>query len=147
MSQSSLGYAGSPTLPQSLHIGVSSRISNWEQEAKPLSFNLPESSYSTSRSKDGQSQDISISPKSFSLPFPTIPSLEWVSFHDHCRFLCSALTPLQPQQESFFFFFFFQMHPRYIEIPKLGVELELQPTPQLQQCWIQAASVTYSHSS
>ena len=44
------------------------------------------------------------------------------------------------------FFFLLGPHPRHIEVPRLGVELgcSCQPTPQPQQCRIQAASVTYT---
>ena len=48
----------------------------------------------------------------------------------------------------FFFAFFLRLYPRYVEVPRLGVESELQlpcwPTPQPQQCWIWAASVTHT---
>ena len=36
----------------------------------------------------------------------------------------------------FFVFLFFSPHPQNMEVPWPGVESELQPTPQLQQCWI-----------
>jgi len=52
---------------------------------------------------------------------------------------------------SFFHFFFFLFsflgpHLQHMEVPSLGGESELscQPTPQPQQCNIQAASVTYT---
>ena len=52
------------------------------------------------------------------------------------------------QQMSFFFFFTFfpGLHLQHLQVPRLGVtsELLLQPTPQPQQCQIQAASVTYA---
>ena len=45
-----------------------------------------------------------------------------------------------------FCFCFLGPHPRHMEVPRLGVELELYcwPTPQPQQCQIRAASVTYA---
>ena len=49
-------------------------------------------------------------------------------------------------QEGKNFFFFLQPHLRHTEVPGLGVESELQlrPTPQQQQCRIQATSGTYA---
>ena len=49
---------------------------------------------------------------------------------------------------SFFFFFFIFLGPhlQHVEILRLGVksELQLKATPQPQQPWIQATSVTYT---
>ena len=42
------------------------------------------------------------------------------------------------------FLFFFQAAPRHIEVPRLRVESELQPTPQTQQHGIGATSSTHS---
>ena len=44
------------------------------------------------------------------------------------------------------FFFLSGPHPRHMEVPRLGVESELQllPTPQPQQHGIQAVAVTYT---
>ena len=46
---------------------------------------------------------------------------------------------------SFFFLFLWQ-HLRHMEVPRLGVKMELQlrPTPQLQPCQIQATSENYA---
>ena len=43
-----------------------------------------------------------------------------------------------------YLFSFSGLHPRHMEAPRLGVELELQlpSTPQPQECQIQAASTT-----
>ena len=45
-----------------------------------------------------------------------------------------------------FFFFFLRPHLLLMDVPRLGVELELQlqPVPQSQQCWIWAPSVNYA---
>ena len=43
-----------------------------------------------------------------------------------------------------FFSFFLGPHMQHSEVPRLGVELELQLWPMLQQYWILAASVTYT---
>ena len=42
-------------------------------------------------------------------------------------------------------FSFLRLHPWHLEVPRLGVELELQlrPKPQSQKHWIRAASVNY----
>ena len=44
------------------------------------------------------------------------------------------------------FLLFLQPHLLHMEVPRLGVELELhlQPTPQPQQHWIRATSATYA---
>ena len=44
------------------------------------------------------------------------------------------------------FFFFLRLHLWHMEVPRLGVQLELQlrPLPQPQQYWIQAISATYT---
>ena len=42
------------------------------------------------------------------------------------------------------FFVFLQPHLWHMEVPRLVVELKLQPTPQPEQHWIQATSVTYA---
>ena len=44
--------------------------------------------------------------------------------------------------ETYPTFFFLGLHLQHMEVPRLGVELEL-PTPQPQQCQIPAASATY----
>ena len=48
-----------------------------------------------------------------------------------------------------FFFFFLWPHPWHREIPRSGIEseLQLQPMPQPRQCQIRAASVTYSEAT
>ena len=49
---------------------------------------------------------------------------------------------------SFFFFVFLGLYPQHMEVPRLGVESELQlwptPEPQPQPHWIQATSSTYT---
>ena len=45
-----------------------------------------------------------------------------------------------------FFLFFSGLHPRHMEVPRLGFNwsYSCQPTPQLQQCQIRATSVAYT---
>ena len=45
-----------------------------------------------------------------------------------------------------YLFFFLQPHLGHVEVPRLGVESEFSywPTPQPQQCQIQAVSATYA---
>ena len=50
---------------------------------------------------------------------------------------------LHSQTPTFFFFFLLFLGP-HMEIPRLGVQSELQLLPIPQQCRIQALSVTYS---
>ena len=64
----------------------------------------------------------------------------------HSMSLCHILAVLKLFQTFPFFFFFLQLHLRHMEVPRLGVntELQLRPTPQPQQLWIQAACATYT---
>ena len=66
------------------------------------------------------------------------------SFKEERWSLFSGYAFLSPP--AFFFFFFSQLHLQHVEVLGLGVKSELQlwPLPQSQQCWIQAASVTYT---
>ena len=43
-----------------------------------------------------------------------------------------------------FYFCFLGPHPQHMEVPRLGVKLELQLPPQPQQLGIQAESATYT---
>ena len=47
----------------------------------------------------------------------------------------------------FFFFVFLGLHPWYMEVPRLGAELDCSCRPQPQPCGIQAMSETYIHHS
>ena len=57
-------------------------------------------------------------------------------------FFCSFFPP--PSFLPSFFLSFLGPNLQYMEVPRLGVKLELQLRPQPQQHQIQAASVTYS---
>ena len=67
-----------------------------------------------------------------------------ISLELECR---EGTSEPQPEKSDYLSLLFFsQLHLRHVEIPRLGVELELQqrPTPQPQQHRTQAALVTYS---
>ena len=67
-----------------------------------------------------------------------------ISLELECR---EGTSEPQPEKSDYLSLLFFsQLHLRHVEIPRLGVELELQqrPTPQPQQHRTQATLVTYS---
>ena len=72
------------------------------------------------------------------------------NFHQVCNPLhtlaSGKLSPLGTRGLFFPFFFFLWPYPWHMEVPRLGVtwSCSCQPAPQPQQCWIQAASVTYT---
>ena len=68
---------------------------------------------------------------------------------NHCISFLPKWAPLTPisswQSWPFIYAFFLGVHLWHMEVPMLGVELELEPQPQQLGIW--AKSVTYPHSS
>ena len=87
-----------------------------------------------SHSPGGWKSEIKVLEGRFLLRLLSLPC-RWSS--SPCVFIWSSLyvyvCPNFP-----FFFFLFQLHPWHVEVPGPGIksELQLQPMPQLQQCWI-----------